>query len=41
MEFNFNIDDIIPYEITVYDYNLNVINELSAFEEYDRPVLTR
>jgi hypothetical protein len=41
MEFNFNIDDIIPYEITVYDYNLNVINELNAFEEYDRPVLTR
>ncbi len=41
MEFNFNIDDIIPYGITVYDYNLNVINELNAFEEYDRPVLTR
>ena len=41
MDFNFDIDDIIPYEISVYDYNFNVINQLSAFEEDERPILTR
>ncbi len=41
MEFNFDINEIIPYEISVYDYNLNIINTLNAFDEDDRPILTR
>jgi hypothetical protein len=41
MDFNFDINDIIPFEITVYDFKLNIINTLDAFEDEDRPLLTR
>jgi hypothetical protein len=33
MNFEFDIDDVIPYEITIYDTYLNILNL-----EYDKPL---
>jgi hypothetical protein len=40
MEFNFHLNDIVPYDITVYDYNLNILSPVSL-DENDSKVLTR
>lgn len=40
MNFEFNINQIVPFEITVYDNSLNIINKSDAFDKDENVLLT-